>query len=155
MGYQSAKVWTVDGGSKIRPRGPRPRLQKHVESKGRRPADAKRRAVRSARRSVWARLAVVGVLSTAILWWPYGRTCGYGLASYLAASSMIVVGGLWVVACTWIVRMPRTHALAMLVTLWGVGLIGVEVLPRVGYAKPAPGHPATWWCTGPSPLAAP
>jgi len=94
------------------------------------------------RLGVWARLIAVAILSGAILWWPYGRSCGLGLAAYLAATAMIIVGGLWVVACTWICRMARTHAIAMLLALWGVGLIAVEVLPRVGYAK----DQAAWLC---------
>jgi hypothetical protein len=110
--------------------------------------EARARAVRNEKLGVWARLGGVAILGTAILWWPYGRTCGFGLVAYLAAAAMIIIGGLWVVACTWIVRLPRTHALAMLVTLWGLGLIGVEVLPRVGYAVPDAAHPSTWWCAG-------
>jgi hypothetical protein len=66
---------------------------------------------------------------------------------YVAATAMIIVGGLWVVACTWICRMARTHALAMLVALWGVGLIAMEVLPRIGYAKADAAHPAVWLCS--------
>jgi hypothetical protein len=118
-------------------------------SPARRPADLKKRAVRNARFAVWARLGVVAALSAAMLWWPYPRTCGAGLAAYLGATSMILVGGLWVVACTWIVRMPRTHAFAMLVTLYGLGMITAEILPRVGYAKPDAAHPAIWACAEP------
>lgn len=57
---------------------------------------------------------------------------------------MVSIGGLWVVTCTWSQRMARAHALAMLVTLWGVGLIAVEILPRVGYARTS--QPVSWLC---------
>jgi hypothetical protein len=121
-----------------------------IEGESRRPEDIRERSERNTRLSVWARLGVVAILGGAILWWPYGRSCGVGLATYLAATAMIIVGGLWVVACTWTCRMARTHALAMLVALWGVGLIAVEVLPRIGYARTDPVHPAAWLCGAPT-----
>jgi hypothetical protein len=125
-----------------------------IENRRRRPEDTRERAERNERLGVWARLGVVGILSAAILSWPYGKSCGVGLAMYLVATIMIIVGGVWVVACTWTCRMARTHALAMLVSLWGVGLIALEVMPRIGYAKTDPAHPAAWLC-GASPRAAP
>ena len=145
--YDQVKVWEVDPNPKVRPRPARPPLA----SRSRGPV-AEGRAHRVENRwkgweidekfFVWARLGCVATLGTAILWWPYGRSCGIGLATYLAASTMIIVGGLWVVACTWISRMVRTHALAILVTLWGVVLITGEVLPRIGYAMVE----STWLC---------
>ena len=144
--YRSAKIWTVDEHPRARPRPLRPVSPQRPPSPKRRPADVKKRAVRNAKLAVWARLLIVAALGAAILWWPYARTCGVGLTTYLAATSMIMFGGVWVVACTWIVRMPRTHALALLVTLYGVGLISLEILPRIGYAKPDALHPATWSC---------
>lgn len=144
--YDQVKVWTVDPTpparpSKSRPRrpGPAPRLYRREDSGD--------RSERNEQLWVWARLIVVGTLGGAVLWWPYGRSCGFGLSTYLAATSMITIGGLWVVACTWIQRMARTHAIAMLLTLWGVGLIGIEILPRIGYARTDPSHPATWFCS--------
>ena len=53
------------------------------------------------------------------------------------------------VACTWTCRMACTHADAMLVALWGVGLIALEVLPRIGYAKADLAH-AAWLCGAPA-----
>ena len=104
--------------------------------------DRRERSERNAKLGVWARLSAVVLLGAAILWWPYTRSCGLGLSLYLAATTMIIVGGVWVVACTWIMRMARTHAVAMLVALWGMGLVVVEVLPRIGYAA----NQATWLC---------
>lgn len=147
--YDNVKVWTVDSTPKVRSRSSRPRGPEDSEERALRIEDTWEKAdkaERNAKLGVWARLIGVGILSGAILWWPYGRTCGVGLAMYLAATTMIIVGGLWVVACTWMCRMARTHALAMLVTLWGVGLIAIEVLPRVGYARADAAHPAIWLC---------
>jgi hypothetical protein len=149
--YDNVKVWTVDPAPKVRPRPSSTRGKLRIETGARRHEDTRERAERNERLSVYARLAVVAILGGAILWWPYVRSCGFGLALYLAATAMIVVGGLWVVVCTWTCRMARTHALAMLVALWGAGLIAVEVLPRIGYAR----HPAAWLCGAAPARAAP
>lgn len=94
----------------------------------------------------WGRLVLVALLAAALNWWPYPRACGTGLLAFLAAEGVVVVGGLWVAAATWRARMPKTHALAMAAMLWGVGLLAIEVLPRIGYAKPDPGRSAGWEC---------
>ena len=142
--YDQVKVWTVDPASKSQPREQRmrPRLERRWSPRS---EPTKRRFDWWTQEySVLTRLALVMLLGTAILGWPYARGCGFGLALYLMASLMIVVGGLWVVTCTWIQRMPRTHAVAILVALWGVTLVMVEVLPRVGYARTS--QPVTWLC---------
>jgi len=149
--YDQVKVWTVEpttpAQSRPRPRpGPRP-----LPGRNRPPARERRLlqleelrdwTERNAPLLVWARLSVVVLLGGAMLWWPYAHSCGVGLSLYLAATLMIVVGGLWIVACTWVQRMARTHAVAILLALWGTGLILTEVLPRVGYARTE----ATWLC---------
>lgn len=113
-----------------------------LEGRTRTPEEVRERAERNEKLGIWARLLVVATLGTAILWWPYGRSCGFGLALYMAATTMIIVGGLWVVGCTWTCRMARTHAAAMLVALWGAGLMAAEILPRIGYASTS----AVWFC---------
>lgn len=140
--YDNVKVWTVDPTPSVRRRPSRGRGPIRIEDRAESPVDIRERYERNEKLGVWARLAVVAILSAAILWWPYGKSCGLGLATYLVATAMIIVGGLWVVACTWTCRMARTHAIAMLVALWGVGLIAAEVLPRIGYAR----HQAYWLC---------
>lgn len=92
-------------------------------------------------------LPVVG-LAGAIVLWPYHRGCGTGLFVYLGAEGVIVVGGLWLVACTWRARLAKTHGVALILVLWGLMLIGHQILPRVGYAKTDAAHPAQWWCEG-------
>ena len=37
-------------------------------------------------------------------------------------------------------------AVALILVLWGLLLIGQQILPRVGYAKTDAAHPAQWWC---------
>jgi len=48
--------------------------------------------------------------------------------------------------CTWRSRMPKTHGVALALVLWGLGLIGHQVFPRIGYAKVDATNPAQWWC---------
>lgn len=101
---------------------------------------------RAAELGAWGRLLLVATLGVALHWWPYARSCGEGLYMFLAAEAMLALGGLWVVTATWRARMPKTHALAMAVTLWGIALLAVETLPRIGYAKADPGRPVGWRC---------
>ena len=64
----------------------------------------------------------------------------------MGAEGMIVLGGLWVAACTWRWRLAKTHAAALLVVLCGIALLAAEVLPRVGYARTDPRDPPRWAC---------
>ena len=92
--------------------------------------------------TTWLRVLLVLTLALAMPFWPYARGCGFGLFAYLAAASVVVVAGGWASISTWHRRRPVGHVLAILVLLWGLGLIIVEVLPRVGYAKAA----IRWTC---------
>jgi len=97
---------------------------------------------RGATTMAWARVLLVALLGLAMPFWPYGKGCGVGLFAYLAAAGVVVLGGIWAAVWTWHRRRPLGHVVALLVTLWGIGLIMAEVLPRVGYAK----QPARWTC---------
>jgi hypothetical protein len=90
----------------------------------------------------YGRFLLVLSLSTAINFWPYAHACGFGLYVYMFAELLIVVGGLWTVVWTWQHRMPRGHAIAMALALWGGVLLTTQVLPRIGYAA----QPAHWSC---------
>jgi hypothetical protein len=151
--YDQVKVWNADPTPQTtsRPARPRPRpgprlLPGQVREVPREPLlrmpDIREWVDRNTTLLVWSRLCVVAALAAAMFWWPYGRSCGFGLSMYLAATLMITVGGLWVVACTWTERMVRTHAVAMVLALWGAIMITAQVLPRVGYARTE----ATWLC---------
>jgi hypothetical protein len=43
-------------------------------------------------------------------------------------------------------HMPLRHLTAILVVLWGLILGAAQVLPRIGYANPAPGRSTSWRC---------
>lgn len=94
----------------------------------------------------WARLLLVAALAGALSFWPYARGCGVGLYGYLGAVGAVVVGGIWVGIYSWQRQAPRAHAAAFVMVLCAATLVAIEVLPRVGYAKPDPARPATWSC---------
>jgi hypothetical protein len=106
----------------------------------------KRRKERAMVLGVHVRLALVVALAGAIIFWPYPRNCGPGLFAFMAAQAVIVGGGLWLMACTWRSRMAKTHGASLVLILWGLALLGHQILPRIGYAKTDPSRPATWWC---------
>ena len=63
-------------------------------------------------------------------------------------------GGLWSSVWTWRHRTARAHVLSLLLVVWGLVLGAIELLPRVGYAKPDPARPAGWTCAAPAPCDA-
>jgi hypothetical protein len=102
---------------------------------------------------VYSRLLLSVALGAAMVIWPYPARCGAGLAGYLAAVVVVVASGIWSSVWTWRHRASRAHALSLLIVLWGLVLGSIDVLPRVGYAKPDAQHPASWTC--PAPVALP
>lgn len=93
-----------------------------------------------------ARLILVFALFGALTLWPYENDCGWGFFGYLGAEVVIVAGGLWVAFSTWRARLPKLHALSLLIILVGLILIAAEVLPRAGYASVDPKNPPQLWC---------
>lgn len=99
---------------------------------------------------MYARLLLAVLLGVGMVVWPYERRCGIGLAGYLAAVVVVVASGVWSSIWTFRHRASRSHTLSLLIILWGLILGSIEVLPRVGYAKPDPQHPAGWSCPAPT-----
>lgn len=95
---------------------------------------------------VYARLSLAVAVGVGIVFWPYAARCGLGLAGYLGAVAVVIVSGGWSAIWTWRHRAARAHVLSLLLVLWGLTLASIDVLPRVGYAKPSVAHPATWSC---------
>ncbi|GMV09973.1 MAG: hypothetical protein AMXMBFR55_17070 [Gemmatimonadota bacterium] len=95
---------------------------------------------------VMLRLLLSVALGVGMLFWPYGTRCGAGLFGYLAATGVVALSGVWTSVWTWRHRSARAHVLSLLLILWGMVLAAVEVLPRTGYARPSPEHPAVWMC---------
>jgi hypothetical protein len=95
---------------------------------------------------VFARLSLAVVLGVAIVFWPYSARCGHGMAAYLASVTTLVTAGVWTSVWTWRHRAAKAHTLSLMLVLWGLVLGAIDVLPRVGYAKPSALHPAIWSC---------
>ena len=95
------------------------------------------------------RLALATALGGGILFWPYPKQCGPELVGYLAAVAAVTAGGLWSSVWTWRHRTARAHVLSLLLIVWGLLLGAMEVLPRVGYAKPDAARPLGWSCQAP------
>jgi len=95
---------------------------------------------------VFARLVLAVALAVGMLFWPYAAKCGPGLFAYLGATAMVIGAGIWTSVWTWRHRSSNAHTLSLLLIVWGTVLGAIEVLPRVGYAKPTATHPAVWMC---------
>ena len=95
---------------------------------------------------VVARLLLAVILGVAMVFWPYSARCGAGLFAYLAAVAMLLVAGVWSAVWSWRHRTAKAHLLSLLIILWGGVLGAIEILPRLGYAKPTPDHPPEWFC---------
>ena len=95
---------------------------------------------------VFLRLTLTVALGVGMVFWPYAARCGAGLVGYLGAVTMLVLGGVWSAVWSWRHRAAKAHTLSLLLVLWGLLLASIDVLPRVGYAKPSVEHPAAWAC---------
>jgi hypothetical protein len=95
---------------------------------------------------VYARLILAMAVGVSMWFWPYDARCGLGLIGYLAAVGVMTLGGIWSSIWTWRHRAGRAHVLSNLIVLWGLTLGSLEILPRIGYAKPDAKHLATWTC---------
>ncbi|HJU90692.1 MAG TPA: hypothetical protein VJ672_14975 [Gemmatimonadaceae bacterium] len=95
---------------------------------------------------VFARLLLAVVLGVAMIFWPYSARCGAGLFGYLTAIGVLITAGVWTAVWTWRHRTARGHIVSLAVLSWGLLLGATELLPRLGYAKPTPEHPAIWMC---------
>ena len=92
-----------------------------------------------------ARIGITGLLLLALSSWPYATSCGWGLAGFLVAVVMIVLGGSSAALYTWRHRFGIAHVVAMAFVVGGLAMSAMQVLPRMGYAS-FPGVEATWSC---------
>ena len=126
------------------PPEPSPAFKKMQSEEERRAQE--RAQQRAAAIGAGARLLLVFALFGALAVWPYANDCGAGWFGYVGAEAVIVAGGLWVAFTTWRYRLPKMHALSLVIILVGLVLIASEVLPRTGYASVDPKNPPQLWC---------
>jgi len=91
----------------------------------------------------WLRVMLAVLVAAAMTQWPYSYACGLHLFAYLGAVGGVIAAGLWSSVTSWERRLGLAHAIALLVTLWGLVLAAAQILPRIGYAR----HVAQWWCS--------
>lgn len=96
--------------------------------------------------AVWGRLLLVVALAVGMYYWPYARSCGFGLYSYMGAATLVGAGALWAATSSWQARLARAHAASMLMFILALALLATQILPRVGYAVVDPGNPPAWGC---------
>jgi hypothetical protein len=92
--------------------------------------------------ATWLRVLLVLAFAVAVPFWPYPRACGINLFLYMSVITLLVIAGLWGAANSWGRRLGNAHILSLLTVVWGLTLLAVEVLPRIGYAA----HQAQWMC---------
>ena len=95
------------------------------------------------RRWAWLRVILGMLLGVAVLEWPYGRSCGLPLLTYLGVLGFIVMIAFWAGVHTWKARLATGHAISLALLAWGAVLAAEEILPRTGYAR----QEAAWVCT--------
>jgi len=110
------------------------------------PADDVPTTSRGAKFMLYARVLLSVALGVGMMFWPYDAKCGAGLGLYLGAVTAVIVSGTWSAVWSWRPRAARLHMLSLLLVLWGLVLGGLDILPRIDYAKPTLLHPATWAC---------
>ena len=108
-------------------------------------AEQRRRDELNGSVGAWTRLFLVVALTAGLYFWPYARRCGPGLYGFLGAEAAVIVGGAWVAIYSWRRRAARAHVAALATLLVGLMLVGLEVLPRIGYARADPAR-AEWRC---------
>jgi hypothetical protein len=84
---------------------------------------------------IWVRFVLVGALTVALFWWPYGRDCGLGLGAFVGSYALAIIAGILLAARTWRDRAPWpfTGTLLFIALAWTV--IAMSTLPRLGYAS--------------------
>ena len=93
----------------------------------------------------WGRFGLGAVLGVAMTQWPYAHDCGGPLFAYLAGTVTVVGAGAWSAVNAWARRLGVVHAVSIAIMMWGVILVGREVIPRTEGA----GGDVRWTCTAP------
>lgn len=88
--------------------------------------------------TTWMRVGLGLALAVGMLAWPYGNSCGFKLVFYLIGATTVTVAGVWGALSSWRRRLGWAHALSIVLIIWGLGLAGRQVLPRIYGKQPIP-----------------
>ena len=94
--------------------------------------------------TTWLRVGLGLALGVGMLVWPYTHACGLKLVFYLMGATAVTVAGVWSALTSWKRRLGIAHALSIILIIWGLGLAGRQLLPRL-YGK----TPVPFFCPGP------
>ena len=144
--------------ARIEPVRAEPRLVAATPPPGRAlgsPASVPGRRSWRAQAALLLRLLAGAAVVAALIYWPYPAACGAGLAVYLGLVAALGLAGVATSTSAWRHRAPFVHVLGLAMVAAAAVLGAREVLPRVGYAVPTAGVPATWACVAAGPAPAP
>jgi hypothetical protein len=88
--------------------------------------------------STWLRVGLGLALAVGMLAWPYSHVCGLKLTFYLIGATTVVVAGVWSALSSWKRRLGWAHTLSIVLIVWGLGLLGRQILPRIYDKTPVP-----------------
>ena len=88
--------------------------------------------------TTWMRVGLGLALGIGMLVWPYTHSCGLKLVFYLIGATAVTVAGVWSALTSWKRRLGIAHTLSIVLIIWGLGLAGRQLLPRVYGKTPIP-----------------
>lgn len=88
--------------------------------------------------TTWMRVGLGLALAIGMLAWPYTHSCGLKLVFYLIGATTVTVAGVWGALSSWRRRLGWAHALSIVLIIWGLGLAGRQLLPRMYGKQPIP-----------------
>ena len=88
--------------------------------------------------TTWLRVGLGVVLGIGMLLWPYTHACGLKLVFYLVGATTVTIAGVWSALTSWKRRLGIAHTLSIILIIWGLGLAGRQLLPRLYGKTPAP-----------------
>jgi len=88
--------------------------------------------------TTWMRVCLGLALGVGMLVWPYTHACGLKLVFYLVGATAVTVAGVWSALTSWKRRLGIAHTLSIILIIWGLGLAGRQLLPRLYGKTPIP-----------------
>jgi len=88
--------------------------------------------------TTWMRVGLGLALGVGMVLWPYTHACGLKLTFYLIGAGTVAVAGVWSALSSWRRRLGWAHALSIVLIIWGLGLAGRQLLPRIYGKQPIP-----------------
>ena len=88
--------------------------------------------------TTWMRVGLGLALGVGMLVWPYTHACGLKLVFYLIGATAVTVAGVWSALTSWKRRLGIAHTLSIVLIIWGLGIAGRQVLPRIYGKTPIP-----------------